>query len=99
MIEQQLALNTSTGNAESFVNPQSPNNLIYLAKVNGQDAVSITDLNMQDDAENADKLLNYYQDKKLRIIYSIKYHHLIKKFIRTILIIEFNHNLDNHLII
>ena len=41
----------------------------------------------------------YYQDKKLRIIYSIKYHHLIKKFIRTILIIEFNHNLDNHLII
>ena len=41
----------------------------------------------------------YYQDKMLRIIYSIKYHHLIKKFIRTIHIIEFNNNLDNHLII
>ena len=68
MIEQQLALNTSTGNAESFVNPQSPNNLIYLAKVNGQDAVSITDLNMAEPAESENKLLNYYQDKKLSVL-------------------------------
>ena len=68
MIEQQLALNTATGNAESFVNPQSPNNLIYLAKVNGQDAVSITDLNMGEPSESENKLLDYYQDKKLSVL-------------------------------
>jgi len=68
MIEQQLALNTATGNAESFVNPQSPNNLIYLAKVNGQDAVSITDLNMGEPTESENKLLDYYQDKKLSVL-------------------------------
>lgn len=68
MIEQQLALNTNTGSAESFVNPQSPNNLIYLAKVNGTDAVSITDLNMAEPSESENKLLNYYQDKKLSVL-------------------------------
>ena len=68
MIEQQLALNTATGSAESFVNPQSPNNLIYLAKVNGSDAVSITDLNMAEPSESENKLLNYYQDKKLSVL-------------------------------
>lgn len=68
MIEQQLALNTATGSAESFVNPQSPNNLIYLAKVNGADAVSITDLNMGEPTESENKLLNYYQDKKLSVL-------------------------------
>lgn len=68
MIEQQLALNTSAGSAESFVNPQSPNNLIYLAKVNGADAVSITDLNMGEPTESENKLLNYYQDKKLSVL-------------------------------
>lgn len=68
MIEQQLALNTSTGSAESFVNPQSPNNLIYLAKVNGQDAISITDLQMTETTESDNKLLNYYQDKKLSVL-------------------------------
>jgi len=68
MIEQQLALNTATGNAESFVNPQSPNNLIYLAKVNGQDAISITDLQMGEPTESENKLLNYYQDKKLSVL-------------------------------
>lgn len=68
MIEQQLALNTATGSAESFVNPQSPNNLIYLAKVNGADAVSITDLNMAEPSESENKLLNYYQDKKLSVL-------------------------------
>lgn len=68
MIEQQLALNTATGSAESFVNPQSPNNLIYLAKVNGSDAISITDLNMAEPSESENKLLNYYQDKKLSVL-------------------------------
>ena len=68
MIEQQLALNTNVGSAESFVNPQSPNNLIYLAKVNGQDAVSITDLQMGEPSESENKLLDYYQDKKLSVL-------------------------------
>lgn len=67
-IEQQLSLNTSNGDTQSFLNPQSPNNLIYLPKVNGQDAVSVTDLNMRDDGEESDKLLNYYQDKKLSVL-------------------------------
>lgn len=67
-IEQQLALNTTTGDAQSFVNPQSPNNLIYLAKVNGQDAVSITDLNMAEATEADNSLLDYYQNKKLSVL-------------------------------
>lgn len=67
-IEQQLSLNTSTGDVQSFVNPQSPNNLIYVPKVNGQDAITVTDLNMRDDGEDSDKLLNYYQDKKLSVL-------------------------------
>lgn len=68
MIEQQLSINTSTGDAQSFVNPQSPNNLIYLPKINGQDAVSVLDMNMAEatDADNA--LLQYYQDKKLSVL-------------------------------
>ena len=68
MIEQQLSLNTSTGDAQSFVNPQSPNNLIYLSKVNGQDALSITDLNMAEANDADNKLLDYYQDKKLSVL-------------------------------
>lgn len=68
MIEQQLSLNTSSGDAQSFVNPQSPNNLIYLARVNGQDAVSITDLQMGEPTESENKLLDYYQDKKLSVL-------------------------------
>lgn len=67
-IEQQLSLNTSTGDTQSFMNPQSPNNLIYLPKIDGNDAVSITDLNMKDANEDDDKLLNYYQDKKLSVL-------------------------------
>lgn len=67
-IEQQLSLNTATGDAQSFVNPQSPNNLIYLPKVNGQDAISITDLNMSDTTENDSKLLDHFQDKKLSVL-------------------------------
>ena len=67
-IEQQLALNTSTGTAESFVNPQSPNNLIYLTRVNGQDAISITDMNMAETTDSDNKLLDYYQNKKLSVL-------------------------------
>ena len=67
-IEQQLALNTSTGDAQSFVNPQSPNNLIYLPRVNQQDAISVTDLNMAESSESDNKLLEYYQNKKLSVL-------------------------------
>lgn len=67
-IEQQLALNTSTGDVQSFVNPQSPNNLIYLARVNGQDAISITDMNMAETTDSDNKLLDYYQNKKLSVL-------------------------------
>lgn len=68
MVEQQLAINTNNGDVQSFVNPQSPNNLIYVPKVNGQDPISITDLNMADATEQDSKLLNYYQDKKLSVL-------------------------------
>lgn len=67
-IEQQFSLNTSNGDAQSFINPQSPNNLVYLPKVNGSDPISITDLNMSDATESDNKLLNYYQDKKLSVL-------------------------------
>ena len=67
-IEQQLSLNTNVGDAQSFVNPQSPNNLIYLPKINGQDAISVTDLNMAEANETDNKLLQYYQDKKLSVL-------------------------------
>lgn len=67
-IEQQLTINTSTGDAQSYVNPQSPNNLIYLPKINGQDAISVTDLNMAESTETDNKLLQYYQDKKLSVL-------------------------------
>lgn len=67
-IEQQLALNTASGDAQSFVNPQSPNNLIYLPRINGNDAISITDLNMAESSEADNNLLNYYQDKKLSVL-------------------------------
>ncbi len=67
-IEQQLSLNTATGDAQSFVNPQSPNNLIYLPKVNGQNAIDITDLNMAEASDADNKLLDYYQDKKLSVL-------------------------------
>lgn len=67
-IEQQLSLNTATGDAQSFVNPQSPNNLIYLPKINGADAISITDLNMAEASEADNKLLDYYQNKKLSVL-------------------------------
>lgn len=68
IIENQLSLNTDTGDAQSFINPQSPNNLIYVPKVNGQDAISITDLNMAPSTEQDNNLLNHYQDKKLSVL-------------------------------
>lgn len=67
-IEQQLSLNTLTGDAQSFVNPQSPNNFIYLPKVNGNDAISITDLDMAQSTDADSKLLEYYQNKKLSVL-------------------------------
>lgn len=68
MVEQQLSINTSSGDAQSFVNPQSPNNLIYLPKINGQDAISIIDMNMAEATDADNKLLQYYQDKKLSVL-------------------------------
>lgn len=68
MIEQQLSLNTSTGDAQSYVNPQSPNNLIYVPRINGQDPISITDMNMSEATDADNKLLDYYQDKKLSVL-------------------------------
>ena len=67
-IEQQLSLSTATGDAQSFLNPQSPNNLIYLPKVNGQDPISITELNMAATTEGDNTLLDYYLNKKLSVI-------------------------------
>ena len=67
-IEQQLSLNTSTGDVQSYVNPQSPNNLIYVPMVNGNTPIQITDLNMSDTSEAESDLLNYYQDKKLSVL-------------------------------
>lgn len=67
-IEQQLSLNTLSGDCQSYVNPQSPNNLIYLPKINGEDPVSITDLNMVESSESDNNLLKYYQDKKLSVL-------------------------------
>lgn len=64
-IEQQMSINTANGDAQSFLNPQSPTNLIYLPKVNGADAVSITDLDMAQTTEADNKLLDYFQNKKL----------------------------------
>lgn len=68
VIEQQLSINTTTGDAQSFVNPNSPNNLIYLPKINGQDAISITDLNMAEATQSDNYLLDYYQNKKLSVL-------------------------------
>lgn len=68
LIEQQISLNTSSGDAQSFLNPQSPNNIIYLPRVEGNDPISIIDLNMKDEGEASDKLLDYYQDKKLSVL-------------------------------
>lgn len=67
-IEQQLSLNTNNGDTQSFMNPQSPNNLIYLSKTDGQDSVSITDLNMAQATEAENTLLDHYQDKKLSVL-------------------------------
>lgn len=67
-IEQQLSIDTNTGRAESYLNPQSPNNLIYVPKVDATDPISVTDLNMAEanDAEN--KMLDHFQDKKLSVL-------------------------------
>lgn len=68
MIEQQLSINTATGDTQSFVNPQSPNNLIYLPMINGQSPINITDLNLAETTDTDSKLLDYYEDKKLSVL-------------------------------
>lgn len=68
MVEQQISINTDDGDMQSFVNPQSPNNLIYLPKINGTDAISITDMNMAEFTDAENKLLEYYQNKKLSVL-------------------------------
>lgn len=68
VIEQQMSLNTANGDAQSYVNPQSPNNLIYLPFVNDQKALEIDDLQMSNETEADSKLLEYYQDKKLSVL-------------------------------
>lgn len=68
MIEQQLAINTASGDVQSFVNPQSPNNLIYLPMINGQTPINITDLNLAETQESDTKLLDYYENKKLSVL-------------------------------
>lgn len=67
-VEQQLSLNTASGDTQSFVNPQSPNNLIYLPRVDGQDVISVTDLDMAEASDADNKLLDYYQNKKLSVL-------------------------------
>ena len=67
-IEQQLSINTATGDVQSFLNPQSPNNLIYVPKINGQDPISVTELNMSNTGESDNKLLEHFQDKKLSVL-------------------------------
>lgn len=68
IIEQQFSLNTRTGMAQSAMNPQSPNNLIYLPMENGAIPVNIIDLQMSDLNEADNNLLNHYQDKKLSVL-------------------------------
>lgn len=67
-IEQQMSLDTHSGDIQSFINPQSPNNLIYIPKVNGSDMIDVTDLNMSDATSEDSKLLEYYQNKKLSVL-------------------------------
>lgn len=67
-IEQQLSINTATGDTQSFVNPQSPNNLIYLPMINGQSPINITDLNLAETTDTDSKLLDYYENKKLSVL-------------------------------
>lgn len=67
-IEQQLAINTSSGDVQSFVNPQSPNNLIYLPMINGNVPIQITDLNMAATTDQDNTLLDHYLNKKLSVL-------------------------------
>lgn len=68
VIEQQMSLNTANGDTQSYVNPQSPNNLIYLPFINGTKAIEVDDLQMANETEADSKLLEYYQDKKLSVL-------------------------------
>lgn len=68
MIEQQLSLNTSNGDIQNYINPQSTKNLIYVPYVDDQEAITITDLNMTDATDADNQTLDYYQNKKLSVL-------------------------------
>ncbi len=68
MIEQQLSINTNSGDTQSYVNPQSPNNIIYLPMINGQTPITVTDLNLAETTDSDSKLLDYYENKKLSVL-------------------------------
>ena len=67
-IEQQLSINTISGDAQSFVNPQSPNNMIFVPKINGEAPISIESLDLAESNDADSKLLDYYQNKKLSVL-------------------------------
>lgn len=67
-IEQQMSIHTGSGDAQSFVNPQSPRNLIFLPRINDQDPVTITNLDMTAPNAAESELLKYYQDNKLSVL-------------------------------
>jgi hypothetical protein len=67
-IEQQISLNTATGDIQSFVNPQSPNNLIFLPYVDNDEPISIVDLDMADHSEADNQLLDHFLNKKLSVL-------------------------------
>lgn len=67
-IEQQMSANTANGDAQSFLDPQAPNNLIYMSMNNGQVPLNVVDLNMAQATEADNTLLDHYQDKKLSVL-------------------------------
>ena len=67
-IEQKLSINTNSGDVQSFVDPQSPNNLIYLPEIDGRPPITITDLNMAETNDADSKLLEHYTNKKLSVL-------------------------------
>ena len=63
IIEQQISLNTNTGDAQSYLNPQSPNNIVYLPKVNGNSPIEISDLNLAETQKLLISCLNIFRIK------------------------------------
>jgi hypothetical protein len=67
-IEQHLSVNTTTGDSQSFVNPQSPNNLIFAPMIDGQVPIQTADLNMADTTETESQLLDHFENQKLSVL-------------------------------